>query len=74
MTKQNKWLALGVLLLVLAAAKVAMLGWWQNRQPENGEYMFACKHQVLASQLGFACFQAAFASAINRLKGSLKTD
>jgi hypothetical protein len=45
-----------------------------NRQLENGEYMFACKHQVLASQLGFACFQAAFASAINRLKGSLKTD
>ena len=33
MTKQNKWLALGVLLLVLAAAKVAMLGWWQSRQP-----------------------------------------
>ena len=51
MTKQNKWLALGVLLLVLAAAKVAMLGWWQSRQPENGAAAVQC--DVLAAGCPF---------------------
>ena len=51
MTKQNKWLLAAVLLLVFAGLKVAMLGWWQSRQPENGAAAVQC--DVLAAGCPF---------------------
>ena len=51
MTKRNQWLLAGVLLLAFAAAKLAMLSWWQSRQPENGAAAVQC--DVLAAGCPF---------------------
>ena len=51
MAKRNKWLLAAVLLLVFAGLKVAMLGWWQSRQPENGAAVMQC--DVLAAGCPF---------------------
>ncbi len=51
MAKRNKWLLAAGLLLAFAALKVAMLGWWQSRQPENGAAAVQC--DVLAQGCPF---------------------
>ena len=53
MTKQNKykWLLAAGLLLSFAELKVAMLGWWQSRQPEKGAATVQC--DVLAQGCPF---------------------
>lgn len=43
-SKQRKWLIIGVALLVLAAVKLALIGWyWKQHQTPKTEQLLACQ-------------------------------
>ena len=78
MAKRNKWLLAAGLLLAFAALKVAMLGWWQSRQPENGAATVQC--DVLAQgcltsvKSAFAIEAAGVPSDVQSLSASFRMD